>query len=472
MANITKKTPVFDVQVGVAEGLSVHGGLVALDALARQYGLWEKIRAIRSLDLRKDTSHGFSPEVLVAQLVFSLCSGGAGLSDAERLGRDKTIAPLLGISSGADASTLGEWLRGQSEENVAALEAVVRGFVAWALERAQPERVRRDGVLEVFFDDTQIELHGRYFEGAKINYNGDLALSWQTFWTGPFMTAGRFGPASGDKGEEVSEHLPALMELSRPLWQQAARDGQAHFYADSGSSAGKYLQLIDGENWGWSVSYNKWTTIPERLAQEVPDERWTAEREAAGRQGQAVLERHGWVRHQPGEDCDRALDFAVVRWRDKDGLTLHHHAFVVGRAGRTTRAHDPQAAAELFARHRLKGARERAFSELLSDLDLHHPPCQSLAANRMFYAIGMLAYDLLVAFRVLCMDGASQEMRARSLIRHLMTTPLKLVRHAHRTRARLLCPLNWLRWWQLFIRDMFPTRKRGRQPKSGVPPSG
>ena len=92
MANITKKAPVFDVEVGVAEGLSVHGGLVALDALARQYGLWDKLRAIRGLDPRKDTSHGFSPEVLVAQLVFSLCSGGAGLSDAERL----YVAGLVG----------------------------------------------------------------------------------------------------------------------------------------------------------------------------------------------------------------------------------------------------------------------------------------------------------------------------------------------------------------------------------------
>jgi hypothetical protein len=95
MANLTKGEPVFDVEVGVAEGLTVHGGLVALDALAQQYGLWEKLRALKSLEQRKDTSHGFSPEVLVAQLVFSLCGGGAGLADAEKLGRDKTLAPLL-----------------------------------------------------------------------------------------------------------------------------------------------------------------------------------------------------------------------------------------------------------------------------------------------------------------------------------------------------------------------------------------
>jgi len=66
------------------------------------------------------------------------------------------------------------------------------------------------------------------------------------------------------------------------------------------------------------------------------------------------------------------------------------------------------------------------------------------------------------------MDGASQGMRARSLIRHLVSVPLKLVKHAHRTKARLLCPLNWLRWWQMFIRDMMPKRRRGRPPRHGT----
>jgi hypothetical protein len=132
---------------------------------------------------------------------------------------------------------------------------------------------------------------------------------------GPFLAGGVFGPATGDQGEEVSEHLPKLMEQCRSLWQDAARAGKAHFYADSGSSAGKYLRVIDAEAWGWSVSYNKWTTVPERLARQLPEERWTASRDAVGRTGQAVVERHGWIKHMPGEECGKALDFAVVRWR-------------------------------------------------------------------------------------------------------------------------------------------------------------
>lgn len=471
MTTHSKKTPAFDVEAAAAEGISVHGGLIALDALAREFGLWEKIRALRCLDPRKDTSHGYGPEVLVAQIVLSFCCGGAGLSDAEKLLRDRdpVLNEVLGIQRGAAASSLGEWLRAQTPESVDALQGLTREFIAWVLQRADARRVRRDGVLEIFFDDTQLELYGKHFEGAALNYNGDTTLSWQTLWVGPFLVGGVFGDGSRD----VSEDLPALLADTRPLWLDAARTGTAHFYADSGSSAGGYLMKIDAETWGWSVSYNKWTEIPERLARELPAARWTPPRESIGRKGQAILEQFAWVRHMPGEECSHPVDFAVVRWHDQDGLPLHHYAFVAGRAGKTAGAHDPESARALFARHHLKGAREQGFSELLSDLDLHHPPCQSLVANRMWYALGMLAFDLMTAFQILHLPDDAQAMRTRSLIRYLVTVPVKLVRHAHRLKAILLVPLNWLRWWKQFVRELFPKRPRGRPPKHrSAPPDG
>ena len=55
--------------------------------------------------------------------------------------------------------------------------------------------------------------------------------------------------------------------------------------------------------------------------------------------------------------------------------------------------------AAVFERHHLKGAKEQGFSEVLSGLDLHHPPCTDLMANQAFYAIAMLAYNVLISLR-------------------------------------------------------------------------
>ncbi|HEY9174882.1 MAG TPA: hypothetical protein VI136_21545, partial [Verrucomicrobiae bacterium] len=45
---------------------------------------------------------------------------------------------------------------------------------------------------------------------------------------------------------------------------------------------------------------------------------------------------------------------------------------------------------------------------MLRGLDLHHPPCESLTANRMFYALGALAYNLMKAVPRLCLPDECQ----------------------------------------------------------------
>ncbi len=53
---------------------------------------------------------------------------------------------------------------------------------------------------------------------------------------------------------------------------------------------------------------------------------------------------------------------------------------------------------------------------MLSGLDLHHPPCQNLIANQAFYALGMLAHNLLVSLRVLDLPDDQQSWRLTSII--------------------------------------------------------
>jgi hypothetical protein len=97
------------------------------------------------------------------------------------------------------------------------------------------------------------------------------------------------------------------------------------------------------------------------------------------------------VRHTPA-GSEATYEFAAVRWRAA-GEMFWRYAFVVCEGGR--------AAAAVLARHRLKGEKELLFKEVLRGLDLHHPPCAELQANAMFYAIAALAYDLMVAVKVL-----------------------------------------------------------------------
>jgi len=119
---------------------------------------------------------------------------------------------------------------GQTKQSVIALHRINAELVDWASQQAKPGRWLHGGEVELFFDDTEIEVDGHQFEGARINYEGNRALSWQDLWYGPWLLDGIL-----DGAGDVSEHLPVLLEEHQHRWQGRAN----YFYADSGSSAGK-----------------------------------------------------------------------------------------------------------------------------------------------------------------------------------------------------------------------------------------
>lgn len=419
------------------EQQSTLGGLPAVEGLAQQFGLWSKIKQARCLDPRRRQGRGYAPEVVVGQILYALCSGGTGLADTERLNEEGLAKALAGVERFADQTTVGEWLRAQTPESLAVLQQINRQLVQWIMERAKPGRWLQGGQRELFFDDTQIEVYGHNFEGAKINYDGHLALSWQTLWLGPLLLDQHL-----DSPGDVSSQLPQFLETNRAFWEGQA----AYAYADSGSSAGPYLDALNQQGFSYSVSYNKWTSPLERKAGELPASAWTTRAQVTWADGTVVEEQYAFAKHQP-EGCSAAQLFAICRWKHWDEM-FWRHAFVACESGRSG------SAKAVFERHHLKGDKERLFSEVLSGLDLHHPPCEQLLANRIFYTLAALAYNLLQGLKLLHLPDDCQNWRVRTLLQKLIILPARLVRHARQLVARVAVPGGWLPWWQGLVQRL------------------
>jgi hypothetical protein len=210
---------------------------------------------------------------------------------------------------------------------------------------------------------------------------------------------------------------------------------------------------------GWSISYNKWIDPLERKAQELPAWAWSAVEKIQWRDKTEHEAQYAWFRHQPS-GCEQPQVFAVVRHR-ATGELLWRHAFV------TCEDRDSSAQAA-FERHRLKGDWERRLSELLSDLDLHHPPCADLLANRSFYTLAVLAYNVLQAMQLIYLPAEQTPRRVRTLIRHLLLVPVEMVRHARRRKACLYVPAGWVAWWRGLLAQLLPKwRQLGAVAGSG-----
>jgi hypothetical protein len=127
MPAITKKETRLKLEFVANTDHSIHAGLAAVEAMARRFGLWEKVRALKCLDPRKDKKRGYSPEVILGQLIYALCSGGGCLSDSEALNDDPLARELFGVGKFADQSQVGEWLREQTEESVGGIAEAAAG---------------------------------------------------------------------------------------------------------------------------------------------------------------------------------------------------------------------------------------------------------------------------------------------------------------------------------------------------------
>lgn len=330
---------------------------MAVNALAGEWGLWDRVRNDPRLDPRTHKRKGYDPVIYVAALLFGFTTGGDSLADVERLEDDETLKHLLGVKKLPDQSSVGEWMRKVGDEGAMALREIIRAFCEWVQKRCDPQRLSGDRELEWFFDDTQIEVGGHHFEGAKMNYNGDVALSWQTLWCGPLICDAVLGSPSDQKearksedaGKDVSAWLPEMLKRTRSL----RGEWKAHLFADSASSAGAYLECLE----------------------------------------------------------------------QKENRVTHY----------TVR-----------------------FSELLSDLGLHHPPCQSLAANNVYYLIGVLAFDLLQALKLLYLPEDDQPKRVRTLLQHLLLMPIEIKRHARQLKAVCFIAAGWMEWWKGFLQDLVP----------------
>jgi hypothetical protein len=448
----SKKQARFHIEFRPSQQATAHGGQLAVNAVLEQFGLWQKLKAAPGLDGRKHKGKGYDPEVYAGQVLFCLISGGVSLADAERLDEYASVKEILGIEKFADQTAPGQWLRqAGTAGGVEELRRINREFGQRILAQASPARYLHGGRLECFFDDSQIEVSGPGFQGAKINDEGNCALSWQTLWTGPLLADSVLGPTSQSKespssqaaGNDVSGCLPQLLLENKGLWDK----GASYLYTDSASSAGKYLEAMEEHFGAWSVSYNKWVQPLEQKAQELPAPEWSAVEQTQWRDGTEHQAQYGWFRYQPA-GCQKPKLFAAVRHKGP-GELFWRHAFIT--------CQEQTGSAQLaFEHHRLKGDKERAFSERLSDLDLHHPPCQDLHANRMFYALATLAYNALMALKLIHLQENEQPKRVRTLIRHLLMIPVELTRHARQIKAALYVPAGWMAWWRGFLAQWLP----------------
>ena len=424
MKTVTPRPPSVELDFTDAR-LTGQGGLAVLARMAHELDLPAQLgRAVRIKQRRR----GASDAEMLWSLVASLAAGNGALSDLDALRTHETDCTLLGIDEAPSGRRLGEYLARFGARELDGLLGVIRSLV----RRVAPSVIEAErdarGYVPVFVDGTAIEVDGDLFEGAAPGYDGRMQYWLHGVFVGGLWASARLHPGGEDVAggwqEQLEEDVAPLFDGDTPVW----------LHADNAYYRRAVVEYCADRGWDYSISVTH--PVYKRPVLEalegLPESAW----EVIGPGEWATIQPHrpeGWQREH---------GYLVVR-RFEDGpqrrLVPRDTIILVSRTDLPL--------AELVARHRQKQGQENAFKGPLIDLDLHHPPCRGLDANRAFYLCGQIAQVLLRAIQFRWLPKPARRHGLRPLIRYLIRTAARLVHTGRRWRldfAKGALRLDWL----------------------------
>jgi hypothetical protein len=408
------------------EAITASAGSIFLSRVADSLGLRDKLQEALKLKKRQ---RGASDEDTLLSVIYCLAQGDGKLVDVDRLRADEPRAQLLGLDEVPGSRRLSDYLARFDKESVDRLRGVALQLARMVGREVARHEEETLGYVPVFVDGTAIEVSGEYFEGARPGYN-EQTQYWQhsvylgRLWVSQELRPGGVGVTCGWR-KQLEEAEPLLDEIEH-VWVRV----------DNAYYSKGVVKYCRDKDWDYSISVTNDTyKIP--LREEVAalhDDDWSWINDDQ-------TEEAALIYHQP-HDWEQEEAYVVVRsyWDGSQKRLTPRHTFIL--VSRTDLPLD-----ELVRRHRGKQGQENAQKGPLIDLDLHHPPCSRYQANRAFYTAGQIAQILLCGVQYYLLPTEAREHGIRTIIRELVRTAGRLVRHSRRwilRFAKTALRLDWI----------------------------
>lgn len=374
-------------------------GLVLVEELVRAKGLW---RRVDGLFPEPGSGRGYGASDYVRPLVWLLHAGGRRLEDVRELRAEQAVLRHLGLQELPSADAMGDWLRRMGRRGVAALGELNRGYL-----EAEPAEVRLEVDATIICaekreaDWTYQKVKGYqpllgYVEGVCVHHE--------------FRAGNESAGARAVKFlEECEARLPADKQVSvrsdSALYQAAGmnhcweRGHRFTITADQDSAVKAAMgQIPEGNGQPY--------TTPEGIA---------TDREIA----ETV--------HCLNES-QQAFRLIVVRWKNPQPSLFEADAYCYHAVA--SNREESESSREVLWRHNQGGESENWHKELKVEFGMEQMPCGQREANAVFFAMGVLAYNLSLVLKAQLLPTEYRHASVATLRWKLYRLAGKLVRHA------------------------------------------
>jgi len=428
------------------EPVTSFGGLTLVERMAQRLGLWSMLAG--TLPERRGE---YDWTTCVKSVVAGLLSGGQGTYAAQCVREDEALLGLLDLEGAPEEATVWRSLKElgqyQADGRLPRVQAVV---ARRTLEKMDRRSLLFEGFARVFPDGSLLE-GSRRREGTKYIKEKGSGLMWSAVFVGPVLAAQRLSPEGTGEQSAVRAMLPEVKErILKPLHLEK----KALVLMDSLHGDGPTLSEVEAMGLRYIAGANKLEATAKTLAGQ-PELVWkdTGANPALGWSESAVCE--CWIQC---EEWPKKRALYGRRFKREGEMIWNYSGVMSDLAKKHVRGMLDRGLSFVRAIWRLydsKAGMETLFSDGLSDLGLHHPPCQEHVRNAGFYAAASLAWVLGTAVDVIGGQGGGRgstvrqdgearkralpsRMRFWRLRRELFALPGRVARHGHELKVQLL----------------------------------
>jgi hypothetical protein len=388
---------------GSKERLTSLAGLMVVEELGQAKGVWQRVD---QLFPQPGSGRGFKASEYVRPLVWLLHAGGRRLEDVRELGAEQEVLAQLGLQRLPSPDAIGDWLLRHG-----------KGLGVGAVQRADQETIRPylkslGEELTLDPDATIIEAEKREAEWTYQKVKGYQPL---LCYVNEVCVHHEFraGSVTAQTGA-----LPFIKACERKLPQGK----RLYLRSDAAFYQAEVINHYSQAGRTFSITADQDSAVKQAIAQ-IPESQWKRFYTKDG----IATEREIAETVHCMEKTLQAFRLLVLRWPNPqpdlfETTPYFYHAVASNRAA-------AENASEVIWLHNQRGESENWHKELKLGFGMEQMPCGKLEANALFFAIGVLAYNLGVVLKAEVLPAEYRHSTVQTLRWQIYRLAGKLVRH-------------------------------------------
>ncbi len=383
------------------ERLTSLAGLVLVEEWGRAKGIWARVDQLFG---PPGSGRGYAASEYVRPLVWLLHAGGRRLEDVRELAAEQEVLAQFGMQRLPSTDAMGDWLwRYGKQDGVRAVQQISKEMIRPYLKSLGEE-------ITIDPDATIIEAAKREAEWTYQKVKGYQPL---LAYVNEVCVHHEF------RAGNVTAQTGALQFL-KECEKKLPPGKRLYWRSDSAWYQAEVVNHCSQGQRTFSITADQDSAVKAAIAQ-IPEAQW---RKFYTKDGSATDREIAETVHCMNES-EQAFRLIVLRWPNPQpqlfaNMPYFYHAIATNR--------EEQASA-LVHLHNQRGESENWHKELKRGYGMEQMPCGTQEANSLFFAVGVLAYNLGVLMKAQLLPAEYRHSTVQTLRWQLYRLAAKLVRH-------------------------------------------